>query len=175
MREVPERLKDRPIYKGYIVPYVTMLDTQGNPDFRVNNTVKNKECYEERKCGLCGKDLKGWIAFIGGDLAMKNEIFSDPPMHEDCARYAAQTCPFLNDAYAHYSIKSRLEGMEGIQTTRTANKEGPGEIRSARMGLLLCRDYIVVYQKHQPLGRPKHYGKKYIVKKFYDLMPIRRD
>lgn len=35
------------------------------------------------------------VAFVGGKLSIKNRLFTDSPMHAECAIYALQVCPFL--------------------------------------------------------------------------------
>lgn len=33
--------------------------------------------------------------FVGGELAVVNRLFFDPPMHKECAEFSLKVCPFL--------------------------------------------------------------------------------
>jgi hypothetical protein len=80
--------------RGYPIPHgVTWVD--GVPDFRVIDDKKWMEAVQNRLCGLCGCALDKNVAFVGGKMSMKNRMFTDAPMHVDCAIYALQVCPFL--------------------------------------------------------------------------------
>ena len=46
---------------------------------------------------MCGNKLKGSRWFVGGPKSAFSIIgaYYDPPMHEECAHYALQVCPYL--------------------------------------------------------------------------------
>ena len=78
-----------------MVPF-TVQWFDGVPDFKITDPQKVRECLDGRLCGLCGTVMGKKVVFIGGDLSLTNGLFTDPPMHEVCARYAYAVCPFLN-------------------------------------------------------------------------------
>lgn len=102
---LPMRLRGRPRdHRGYIVPFfVTWFDTtgtqcrdgEGTPDFRVISPKKWNVCLRERKCWLCGQPLGKYLTFAIGPMCAITRTTSEPACHLDCARYAAQVCPFM--------------------------------------------------------------------------------
>jgi hypothetical protein len=93
---VPARLQHRPRdHRGYVIPFVTHLDQNGEAQFKIISDERAKRCLDHRLCALCGAPMGRHIFFIGGDLCVANGIFYDPPMHRDCAEYALRTCPHI--------------------------------------------------------------------------------
>jgi hypothetical protein len=84
--------------RGLPIPFVVYRDAEGVPHFTVNDVQKLDTILSNKLCGLCGKPLKlGQIWLIGGPGSsfLEDGLFIDPPMHEECARYAIQVCAFL--------------------------------------------------------------------------------
>jgi hypothetical protein len=76
------------------------------PDSQVHiDGHKQALCALKKLCMICGKKLlpKKW--FIGGQHAAMNRLFTDPAMHEECARYALKVCPFLSNPDMKYRKK----------------------------------------------------------------------
>ena len=67
---------------------------------------------DDRLCGVCGRGLDYWIAFIGGPACQKNRLFKDPAMHPQCAEYAARICPFIAGSKTKYSSRPLPEGAD---------------------------------------------------------------
>ena len=99
IREMPKRLRTRPRdRRGYPIPFIVMIDKEGRPHFTINTGIRVAECFTKKLCGLCGKRHDpGGVWFVGGSRCFTdpNGRFLDPPMHEDCARYALRVCPYL--------------------------------------------------------------------------------
>lgn len=93
--ELPPRMRALPVdSRGYPVPYfVGYVD--GKPDFRVMDGRKLAECVYFKRCWLCGQPLGQYKAFVIGPLSTVNRVSAEPPCHTDCAKFAAQACPFL--------------------------------------------------------------------------------
>ena len=93
--ELPPKMRHLPISpKGYPVPYfVSIVD--GQPEFRVADPDKLVRCVRDRRCWICGGPLGRYKAFTFGPMGVINRISAEPPSHLECARYAAQACPFL--------------------------------------------------------------------------------
>jgi len=104
--------------RGYPIPFLMMPDSQIHIDGR-----KQKLCALKKLCMICGRklDRKKW--FIGGQQAAVNRLFSDPAMHEECARYALKVCPFLSNPDMKYRKKydddTHFYHVPGSTTTRS--------------------------------------------------------
>src|SRR5262245_50236809 len=97
-------MKSRPRdARGYPIPYQQARAADGTPDFRTLDTHKTAECVREKRCGMCGRRLKGDVAFIGGPLCYVNRMFLDAAMHYAGAVYAMTTCPHLSSATGRYA------------------------------------------------------------------------
>jgi hypothetical protein len=86
--------------RGYPIPFLMMPESQIHID-----GDKQEQCAMKKLCMICGQKLvvKKW--FIGGHMAGQNRLFTDPAMHEECARYAIQVCPFLSNQDMKYRKK----------------------------------------------------------------------
>lgn len=107
-----ERPRDE---RGYPIPWdVPIVD--GVPQFRETDPNRTLATIAGKLCGLCGV-LMERIALIGGPIAVDLGLFTEPPMHPDCARYALKVCPFLVVKNARYSgapFRPETELVEGI-------------------------------------------------------------
>lgn len=95
---VPDRIRQscRLDPRGFPIPYVTYLHpVTGEAVFRVVDRDRMLFCIRRRRCGICGQRLGKSFCFIGGPTSVKTRVFSDPPNHYTCARYAMRACPFL--------------------------------------------------------------------------------
>jgi hypothetical protein len=104
MSEIPFRLSRRPRdQRGFVIPFAQFIKADGTPDFRVMDERRTALAVRRRLCGLCGEPMRGDVYFIGGPLCVENGFFYDPPLHDECARYAIQTCPHLARAKGRYA------------------------------------------------------------------------
>lgn len=101
--EIPKSLSHLPVYHGMPIPFVQVIDASGKPDFRVTDVEKVVACLKENLCAICGNKLREIVWFTGGPLCVKNRLFSDPAMHEECARFCMKICPFLSGAQRNYA------------------------------------------------------------------------
>ncbi len=106
---LPSRLAELPRdHRGYPITYVTVIRSDGRPDFTEVDGARRLECIRDELCGLCGQTLGYWRAVIGGPLVMRSRLTLDPPMHVECATFAATDpvsgCPFLlHMGFARYA------------------------------------------------------------------------
>lgn len=138
--EIPPRLAERPRYKGLPITFVTFVDQHGVPDFKVLNAPMTALCANERRCALCGHKLEEEIVFAGGPACEEYHQFLDPPMHEECCRYAFVTCPFIalgRDYAKHY--KDHDADIQVI---------GEG-IRAPEMGMFFTDGYQIIGSPEQ--------------------------
>jgi hypothetical protein len=94
---IPAPLDKRPRdRRGLPIPWVNLIDAAGKPHFTINDHEKVEQAARESLCGLCGERLTNGGWFVGGPLCFgERGAFVDPHMHEDCAKYALQVCPFI--------------------------------------------------------------------------------
>lgn len=81
--------------RGWPITFTSLKLPDGRFDFTTSDPVKWALVAQSRCCALCGIVLKREIWFIGGPKSMANRYFFDLAMHEECARYALQVCPYL--------------------------------------------------------------------------------
>lgn len=135
-RDVPSFLRGRPRYKGMIVPYTVYVDKEGRPDFKVVDYERLEECIKHRLCGVCGHSMGKRVAFIGGNLALEQRIFTDPPMHEACALYSADICPFVSGDIDRLAANFRTPEDRQLLVNPNVLTERP-----AIMGVLYTKHY----------------------------------
>lgn len=99
-------------HRGLPVPYAMI---QNPPSQITVDPARSYHCLQHKLCAVCGDKLKNIKWFIGGYRTMVYRVFVDGPMHEECARYALQVCPFLSNPKQKYRVKA-LPGSELIRT-----------------------------------------------------------
>ena len=135
---VPPRLAARPRdARGYPIPVTVLVDANGLPDFRVTDTRQWLRAVQFRTCGLCGEPLGRHLAFVGGPACHDNRIFTDLPMHRDCAEYALKVCPFL--ALRNFRYATKLPSLEGVAALNV--NEMVSDARPACFFLGVTRSY----------------------------------
>lgn len=125
--EIPDRLAARPRdRRGYPIPWTVKLDLEGRPDFRVIDTEKVAIAVGLKRCAMCGEALGRHLAFIGGPVSFKTRLFTDMPMHKDCALYAIQVCPWLAAPNMRYAGSlPQLSGSVTVAHTSEMVEERP--------------------------------------------------
>jgi hypothetical protein len=91
--------------RGYPIPDSAFIRPDGTPDFTTVDHAKWITAAKFRRCGICGNTMHGRVWFVGGPACEANRLFFDHPMHEECAKYALQVCPFLALPVMHYRKK----------------------------------------------------------------------
>lgn len=122
---MPPRVAKRPRDKrGYPIPYTAEILPDGTPDFTAVNMEKFAACEQRHLCGLCGEKLKGFEWFVGGPRCATNRLFFDHPMHEACATYAVQVCPYLAmPKWGEYKARGRPANQVEITAVSTERPE----------------------------------------------------
>ncbi len=94
--ETPPRIAALPKdERGYPIFFTALVSPDGKPNYRAQDSAKCSLALREGLCGMCGQKLGKQFAFVGGPISIKNRLFADLPMHESCAVYAMQACPFI--------------------------------------------------------------------------------
>lgn len=139
--EVPPKLAGRPRdRRGYPIPWMTQLDAHGVPDFRVTNADRWALAAKARLCAMCGDPLGRHLAFIGGPVSFESRLFTDLPMHKECALYSIQVCPFL--AAPNFRYSPTLPTIDGVTTRVQTTEMVP--TRPDRFFIATARDYAIV-------------------------------
>jgi hypothetical protein len=83
--------------RGYPIPDGLYIDQDGRAHFTINDETKRQRHLKQRCCPICGKRLKPDYWFVGGPRSAfdPNGAYIDLPMHDECAHYALQVCPYL--------------------------------------------------------------------------------
>lgn len=141
---IPSLLSGRSLFRGLPIPFTALVSAEGVPDFRVTDLGNWQRAVKYKLCGLCGIKLGFIVYFIGGPLCDQNRMFFDPPMHEECARYAFEVCPFLAFSAAAYRTRA---GDSELHISRAA----AGGQRPERMGLFKTKSYTTVERQGEVL------------------------
>jgi hypothetical protein len=111
---IPDFLSHLKTYSGYPVPF-TQAWINDTPDFRAVDPARTMQCVQEKLCAICGQRLGEKSCFIGGPLSKTNWLFTDPPMHRQCAEFAARACPFVSGNRLDYSDRPVNPKMAKVQ------------------------------------------------------------
>lgn len=150
--DLPERMKGMKLdERGYPIPYFAAV-VNGKPDFRYMDSKKLTRCIEEKRCYICSQRLlKGQLWFIAGPMGMKNRVHSDPPMHEECARFSLKICPHM-----FFEKSERREGEFTPAIGQMLNKP-------STLYLIRASEYRVLqFNMHRYLNFKCDYTEKYI-------------
>jgi hypothetical protein len=128
---------------GLPIPFSALIDEDGKPDFRINDIAKVTKCMVYRLCGVCGLPLEEFIWFTGGPLCEASHFFADPPMHEECARYALKACPFLSGKREEYSERG-TDLPAHLVKNNDELQAAPGDTQLLLKG---CRDNVKIVRR----------------------------
>lgn len=86
-------------HRGRIVPwFVTEKNPDGTWDFTRIAPARILEAHKSQVCWVCGTPFGGNVrVFASGPLSLMTCTVAEPPMHLDCARFAATYCPFMTN------------------------------------------------------------------------------
>lgn len=130
----PEALAARPHRGKLPIPFVTYVDPDGKPDFRVHDNARRQECATKRLCQLCGTKMASHVTFVGTKGSVERRTFGEPPGHRECLLFALEVCPWL--AGSDY----RSEWLEGSGFTRLTTPE----IDDEPIALYTCGGFKII-------------------------------
>lgn len=91
----PDRIRALPLdSRGFPVPWFVAWQ-DGEPIFPAMDPEKLAKAVKQSRCWVCGEPLGRFKVYVIGPMCIANRISSEPPSHLDCARFAAENCPFL--------------------------------------------------------------------------------
>ncbi len=114
----PDRIKRMPRDKrGYPILFTLARKHGEEYDFTTIDPEKVAECVNRKLCGVCGEKLiNGDYWFISGPLSSDYSFyFTDPAMHEECARFALMICPWM--VLSEYRRSKEASGFVGSVLT----------------------------------------------------------
>ncbi|MCG8918141.1 hypothetical protein L6E12_20370 [Actinokineospora sp. PR83] len=89
-------------------------------------------------CAVCalpfGDELRWQVSFDRSAATAKTLISSEAPVHEICALYAAQVCPFVSSPYARHGDEIR-KGVKRPEVTFLAGFRRTARVFGRRLGL----------------------------------------
>jgi hypothetical protein len=136
--EIPKFLRHLPTFRGYPIPFVQLIGPDGTPDFKVLDHPKLLDCIKRRACSICGHPMRGTYCFIGGEKSINLRMFTDGPMHNECARFCAKTCPYLARADRGHAVHdSKFEGKVALTASAAIDRHAI----PTRMGMLYTKSY----------------------------------
>ena len=139
---IPDFLSHLRVYKGLPVPFFTAVGPDGTPDFRAHSPERHSRAIRTGLCGICGKKLAYWKFVVVGPNELRMAVTYMPALHEECARYALEVCPFL------------------AMQEREMGDVRPGQVRVTdvvltkpeRIALVRTNGYRVVYPARPKMG-----------------------
>lgn len=135
MTEIPVFLSHLPVYGALPVPFFTDIDPMTQrPNFRAHDPRKHARAVYGRLCGICGRTLNYWLSIIVGPTELAKRTTYMPAMHEQCALYALQACPFLAAQQREAAIRP---GDQAVPTAQLLAKPD-------RIALAKARNYHVL-------------------------------
>ena len=119
--DLPRRLSKLPIdARGYPVPWF-VANINGVRDFRIADNQKFEQAIRARRCWICGQGLGKCVAFVTTLMGVALGYAAEPPSHVECAKFAAQGCPFLTNPAAKYreaKLPADVSDPQGAQLLR---------------------------------------------------------
>jgi hypothetical protein len=99
-RRLPEAIRALPVdpRRALPIPFTTPILPDGTGQWGITDTQAVERCWRERLCGVCGRPLGQWIAFVGGPGSADRfrGAYTDPWMHERCAELSiTDLCPYI--------------------------------------------------------------------------------
>jgi hypothetical protein len=95
---LPPRMRHLPLDpRGLPIFAMAYRDPDGRAHFTVNDEHIRQRLIRLDLCSICGQPLFRFRWFVGGDRSAFDPrgAYIDPPMHDECAHYALQVCPYL--------------------------------------------------------------------------------
>lgn len=110
--------------RGFPGTYTSIKLPDGRYDLTTADHGKWLEVVNDRLCALCGRPLRNTMWFIGGPKCVAYRFFFDPAMHEECAKYSFEVCPYLS-LPGYLGAKKHLVSEEARMDIVSADKRKP--------------------------------------------------
>ena len=97
MNELPFRLQSRPAHEGTPIPFITFIDKDEKPLWKVTHPGRFFRGIMDQLCGACGQRIgkAHFPVFIVPPLGAIGHVSFTLPMHMDCAQWMVSNFPTL--------------------------------------------------------------------------------
>jgi hypothetical protein len=131
---------------------------------------------------VCGQPLGRYKVYVVGPMCIANRVSSEPPSHLDCARFAAENCPFLANPNMKRVPIEKYEGTtENVAGIMIPRNPGVTAVATCEGPLIWHRDGPGVLFDVAPIisvewwGRGRLATREEVVEAFDSGLPILRD
>lgn len=141
---------------GFVVPWANVQLADGGVDFRSQHDAKVQRCWRESRCQLCGKQVVPPIVLFGGPNQLAALEFDEPPLHPECAVYAAKVCPMVAGRMGHYRTGDTVTHGRRGAVCATPGCDCGGWVPTPRLNVAEggdpAHDWYAVYVSGYALG-----------------------
>jgi hypothetical protein len=147
--EKPERVELLPTYKGLPIPYTTLIDENGVPQFKLTNDNVWK-AKRDGLCAICGQPLDYWKAFMVSEEEAESRTVWENPQHEECLRWAFNVCPWLYYSKAKYTNAEDVK-VNGYTAFNAHPNRTESSERAKKLGIYICNNYknVIVQKRYR--------------------------
>ncbi len=132
---IPARLAGRPLHKGLVVPWVSVVLGDGTAVLGNLHGSKTARALLNKLCQICGDKLEQPLVLFASATALDLGQTSEPGMHPECAAYSAKACPMVNGQMKHFQTTDRVAGQPcdkpGCDCGGWASSDGANRGRAA--------------------------------------------
>jgi hypothetical protein len=161
-------MANRPVQGGFAIPWIALELADGTWDLAGCAARRVNLAMFDARCQLCSHPIKWRPNFFGTQDQIDDTpiVLDSPPMHAECADYAAAVCPMVHGRLNAYRAKASR-----AHRSDSCNKPGcdcggwkvvEPEILAARAGQaaprwsrVVCEDYVRMVPE-----RPRDYVKR---------------
>jgi hypothetical protein len=152
---IPKLMADRPVQGGLAMPWIALELADGTYDLAGCAARRVNLAMFDARCQLCSHPITYRPVFFGTQDQVEDDpiVLDSPPMHADCADYAAAVCPMVHGRLATYRAKeSRAHrsdscnkvgcdcgGWKIVEPEAMAGRAGQAAPRWSRV---VCEDYF---------------------------------
>jgi hypothetical protein len=134
--------------RGYPIPSNIIRDDDGEPLFTVNDEAMRSLQLREDRCPICDQRIIGGRWLVGGPRSAFDPrgAYIDIPMHDECAHYALQVCPYLAaPSYGREIARTQLaqRKVSGVLAI-IDNTQTPGRPDGDIFVAVLCRTHSLI-------------------------------
>lgn len=180
--DAPERIKALPVdHRGFPVPWFVAWQ-DGQPVFPAMDPDKLARAVRHERCWVCGEPLGRNRVYVIGPMCVANKVSSEPPSHQDCARFAAINCPFLaNPNMKRVPLAKHGGCTENVAGTMIERNPGVTALVTVTGPIRWFRDGPGVLFKVEPIiaiewfGKGRAASRAEVVESFDSGLPILRE
>lgn len=155
---IPARCAHLPTVGGLVKPWGNVHLADGGVDFRSHHGARHIRCWHEGLCQVCGERLTTPAVLFGGPDELRQLVFTEPPMHPECAVYTSRACPMVNGARTHFADRPEVSQGRRGEVCPTPGCDCGGWVKhapvSTKAGKPAHAWYAVYVSTFMPAWRP---------------------